>query len=103
MIHKINSYNAMDLGVLGTIFETSIKYGYEYDTYSGVSGDLGLSHFLVFFSIEIRGCKWAYKLLVSKLELMLKILMKKGCAKLFYGGMLDYFRKTTPLEEAKSE
>lgn len=49
MIHKINSYNAMDLGVLGTIFETSIKYGYEYDTYSGVSGDLGLSHFLVFF------------------------------------------------------
>lgn len=58
---------------------------------------------LFFFSIEIRGCKWAYKLLVSKLELMLKILMKKGCAKLFYGGMLDYFRKTTPLEEAKSE
>jgi len=34
---------------------------------------------------------------------MLKILMKKGCAKLFCGGMLDYFRKTTPLEEAKSE
>jgi len=47
VIHKINSYNAMDLGVLGTISETSIKY--RYATYSGVSGDLGLSHFLVFY------------------------------------------------------
>jgi hypothetical protein len=31
------------------------------------------------------------------------ILMKKGSAKLLCRGMLDYFRKTTPLEEAKSE
>jgi hypothetical protein len=37
----------MDLGVLGTISETSIKY--VYGTHSGVSGDLGLSNFLVFF------------------------------------------------------